>query len=155
CVGWSGQRPVQWLLDNADINARWCLIHATHMTDEETIRMARSGAVAGLCPITEANLGDGVFNAPASVANGGTLGVGSDSNILISLAEELRTLEYSQRLLRRSRNVVAEPGQSTGLSLYQHALAGGSRAMGTAGGISAGTSADFVALDTANTSYLP
>jgi formimidoylglutamate deiminase len=155
CIAWSGKRPVEWLLDNADVDERWCLIHATHMSDDETARMARSGAVAGLCPITEANLGDGVFNAPAFVANGGKLGVGSDSNILISLPEELRTLEYSQRLLRRSRNVVAAPGQSTGLSLYQHALAGGAQAMGVAGGIGAGAPADFVALDTANTAYLP
>lgn len=155
CVAWSGKRPVEWLLDNADVNAHWCLIHATHMSDDETAGMARSGAIAGLCPITEANLGDGVFNAPGFIANGGRFGVGSDSNILISLPEELRTLEYSQRLLRRSRNVIAEPGQSTGLSLYQHALAGGAQATGVVGGILAGAPADLLALDTSPAEYLP
>jgi formimidoylglutamate deiminase len=155
CIAWSGKRPVEWLLKNADVNQRWCLIHATHMNDDETTRMAKRGAVAGLCPITEANLGDGVFNAPDFVANGGKLGVGSDSNILISLPEELRTLEYSQRLLRRSRNVVAEPGQSTGLSLYQHALSGGAQAMGVESGIRAGAPADLVALDMQAAEYLP
>jgi len=155
CIAWSGRRPVEWLLDTMDLDGRWCLIHATHMTADETARMAKSGAVAGLCPITEANLGDGVFEAPDFLAAGGRFGVGSDSNILISLEEELRTLEYSQRLLRRSRNVVADPGQSTGLNLYTQALKGGAQALGTASGIEAGRPADLLALDLSATRYLP
>lgn len=155
CIAWSGRRPVEWLLDTMSLDDRWCLIHATHMTPDETVRMAKSGAVAGLCPITEANLGDGVFEAPAFLAGGGRFGVGSDSNILISLAEELRTLEYSQRLLRRSRNVVAAPGQSTGLNLYEQALTGGARALGAASGIEAGRPADLLALDLTAAAYLP
>lgn len=155
CLAWSGKRPVEWLLDNMQPDDRWCLIHATHMTGDETVRMAKSGAVAGLCPITEANLGDGVFEAPVFLAAGGRFGVGSDSNILISLEEELRTLEYSQRLLRRSRNVVADPGQSTGLNLYSQALAGGAQALGAASGIETGKPADLLALDLADVGYLP
>lgn len=155
CLAWCGRRPVEWLLDNIGIDGRWCLIHATHMSADETARMAKSGAVAGLCPITEANLGDGVFEAPSFLAAGGRFGIGSDSNILISLAEELRTLEYSQRLSRRSRNVVAAPGQSTGLNLYDQALKGGAQALGAAGGIAAGRSADLLALDLSAVNYLP
>jgi len=155
CIAWSGRRPVEWLLENMEVDERWCLIHATHMTNDETTRMAESGAVAGLCPITEANLGDGVFEAQIFLAGGGRFGVGSDSNIAISLAEELRTLEYSQRLLRRSRNVVAEPGQSTGLNLYQQALRGGAQAVGASTGIEVGQPADLLTLDLSATPYLP
>jgi formiminoglutamate deiminase len=155
CLAWSGRRPVEWLLDAMPVDRRWCLIHATHMTADETARMAKSGAVAGLCPITEANLGDGVFEAPAFLAARGRFGVGSDSNILISLAEELRMLEYSQRLSRRSRNVIAAPGQSTGSRLYRRALEGGAQALGVACGIAAGRPADLVALDLAAVDYLP
>lgn len=154
-IAWSGARPVQWLLDSMPVDANWCLIHATHMTSDETVRMAHTGAVAGLCPITEANLGDGVFEAPEFLAAGGRMGIGSDSNVLISLPEELRTLEYSQRLLRRSRNVVAEPGCSTGLSLYSAALGGGAKALGTTTGIAAGSAADLLALDLSQVDYLP
>lgn len=154
CIAWSGARPVQWLLDNADVDGRWCLIHATHMTEDETRRMAKSGAVAGLCPITEANLGDGIFPAPAFLDNGGRFGIGSDSNILISVAEELRQLEYSQRLGLRARNVVAEPGGSTGRSLFQRALAGGGAALHDRSELTAGASANFVSLDTAAVHYL-
>lgn len=155
CIAWSGKRPVEWLLENMEVDHRWCLIHATHMTGDETRRMARSGAVAGLCPITEANLGDGVFEAPSFLAAGGRFGIGSDSNVLISLEEELRTLEYSQRLSCRARNVVAAPGQSTGLSLYRHALEGGAQALGAAGGIEAGGPADLLAFDLSAVDYLP
>ncbi|MDS1137648.1 formimidoylglutamate deiminase [Nitratireductor indicus] len=155
CVEWSGLRPVEWLFENAAPDARWCLIHATHMTDAETTRMARSGAIAGLCPITEANLGDGVFPAPAFLEAGGAFGVGSDSNILISLTEELRTLEYSQRLLRRARNVVAEPGQSTGTNLFQRATTGGAQALGSVSGIAVGHPADLITLDLTSVDYLP
>ncbi|MFC5386614.1 formimidoylglutamate deiminase [Aquamicrobium segne] len=155
CIAWSGKRPVEWLLDHMELDERWCLIHATHMTEDETVRMAKSGAVAGLCPITEANLGDGVFEAPGFLGSGGRFGIGSDSNILISLEEELRTLEYSQRLLRRSRNVVADPGQSTGLNLYSRALNGGAQALGAVSSIGAGRPADLVSLDLSRVNYLP
>ncbi len=147
CVQWSGQRPVEWLLDHADVNKRWCLIHATHMTESETRRMAQSGAVAGLCPITESNLGDGIFRASSFIKDGGLFGVGSDSNIRVSAAEELRTLEYSQRLELRSRNVLARPGASTGVELYTASLAGGGQALGVQSAIAIGAPADFVSLD--------
>ena len=112
CLDWSGARPVQWLLENAELDRRWCLIHATHLTDDETRRLAASGAVAGLCPVTEANLGDGVFPAVEFLAQGGTFGVGTDSNVLIDAAGELRALEYSQRLTRRGRAVLADRGDA-------------------------------------------
>jgi formiminoglutamate deiminase len=148
CVAWSGKRPVEWLLENADVGERWCLIHATHMTEAETVALARSGAVAGLCPVTEANLGDGTFAAPSFIENGGRLGVGSDSNVLIGVADELRQLEYSQRLAHRARNMLARPGQSNGRALFDAALDGGTRALGAGPpGIAEGASADFVSLD--------
>jgi formimidoylglutamate deiminase len=147
CIAWSGARPVEWLLDRLPVDDRWCLIHATHITEAETVAMARSGAVAGLCPITEANLGDGVFPAPAFLEQGGAFGVGSDSNVLISVAEELRTLEYSQRLALRARNVIAAPGGSTGRRLFDGALAGGSRALGASASLAIGEVADIVSLD--------
>lgn len=146
-----GARPVEWLLDNAPVDRRWCLIHATQMTAEETVRLAKSGAVAGLCPVTEANLGDGIFDGVAYRAAGGRLGVGTDSNVLISLADELRLLEYGQRLRDRSRAVMADPGQSTGRALYDAILAGGAQAAGRkTGAIAAGHWADLVALDSAS-----
>jgi len=149
CIAWSGLRPVEWLLDNAEIDGRCCLIHATHMTDEETRRMAASGAIAGLCPVTEANLGDGTFQAPLFTAHGGRFGIGSDSNVLIGIADELRQLEYSQRLLHRARNVLAVAEGSTGRALYDGAFAGGSAALGVPGeGIAIGQAADLVSLDT-------
>lgn len=146
CITWSGARPVEWLLDNAGLDGRWCLIHATHMTDDETRRMAQSKAIAGLCPVTEANLGDGTFNAVVFGEAGGKFGIGSDSNVLIGLPDELRQLEYSQRLLHRSRNVLASPGQSTGRALFDGAVDGGGIAMATKTGIAAGNPADFVSL---------
>ncbi|WP_428426356.1 formimidoylglutamate deiminase [Pararhizobium sp.] len=145
-IAWSGARPVEWLLDNAGLDGRWCLIHATHMTDDETRRMAKSKTVAGLCPITEANLGDGTFNAVVFGEAGGKFGIGSDSNVLIGLADELRQLEYSQRLAHRSRNVLAAPGQSTGRALFDGAIDGGGIALASQTGIAAGNSADFVSL---------
>ncbi len=151
CVAWSGARPVQWLLDHAPVDARWCLVHATHMDATEARRLAASGAVAGLCPITEANLGDGVFDAPAFVGAGGRYGIGSDSNVHISLTAELSLLEYSQRLAQRARNVLAQAGGSTGRALFDAALAGGAQALGTApvhaSGIGVGAAADLVSLD--------
>jgi formimidoylglutamate deiminase len=146
CLAWSGQRPVQWLLDHADLSSRWCLIHATHMTDDETLRMAKSGAIAGLCPITEANLGDGAFNAELFLGNGGHFGIGSDSNILIGIADELRQLEYSQRLAHRARNVIATPGGSTGRHLFDGAVTGGAAALMHPSGLGAGLPADFFSL---------
>ncbi len=146
CVAWSGKRPVEWLLDNAALTDRWCLIHATHMTDDETVRMAKSGAIAGLCPITEANLGDGTFNAEAFLKAGGRFGVGSDSNILIGIADELRQLEYSQRLSHRARNVIAQPGGSTGRSLFDGAVVGGAAALMAESGLTVGRSADLMSL---------
>ncbi|MEP1331001.1 formimidoylglutamate deiminase [Pseudophaeobacter sp.] len=143
-----GARPVEWLLHNAPVDQNWCLIHATHMTEAETRDMARSGAVAGLCPITEANLGDGPFNGPSYLQAGGAFGVGSDSNVLISLTEELRTLEYSQRLRDLSRNVMVLKEGSVGQALYTGAARGGAQALGRAAGeITIGQLADLVAVD--------
>ncbi len=107
CVAALGARPVEWLLKNAKVDARWCLIHATHMMPGETEALARSGAVAGLCPLTEASLGDGIFDGARYLAAGGRFGVGTDSNIQIDAAAELRQLEYGQRLSSRARNVLA------------------------------------------------
>lgn len=145
---WLGARPVEWLLNNANVNSNWCLIHATHMTEEETLRMAKSGAVAGLCPITEANLGDGPFNGPPYLNADGAFGIGSDSNVNISLTEELRTLEYSQRLRDVARNVLVVGEGSVGQSLYVGAARGGAQALGrNAGEIAVGRLADLVAID--------
>ncbi|PKB13386.1 formimidoylglutamate deiminase [Novosphingobium kunmingense] len=147
-LAWSGQRPVDWLLDHAEVGSNWCLVHATHMTPDETARLASSGAVAGLCPITEANLGDGLFPASAYLGAGGAWGVGSDSNVRIDMFEELRWFEYGQRLALRKRNVVASgEGQSTGAALFDQAGQGGARALGASFGLAPGHSADFVSLD--------
>ncbi|WP_176082553.1 formimidoylglutamate deiminase [Martelella sp. HB161492] len=154
CIAWSGTRPVSLLFDNAAVDGRWCLIHATHMSAEETARFARSGAVAGLCPVTEANLGDGTFPAAAFLAAGGRLGVGSDSNVLIGLADELRQLEYSARLAEHARNVIAPAGGSTGRHLIDLAVDGGARALGASAAITEGGAADFVSLDTATAPWL-
>ena len=153
CLDWSGARPVQWLLDNVGLDRRWCLIHATHLTADETTRMAASGAAAGLCPVTEANLGDGVFPAVEFLAQGGAFGVGTDSNVLIDAAGELRALEYSQRLTRRGRAVLADREASTGGTLYRRALAGGAQATGGTTGIAVGQAADFVTLETDDLAY--
>jgi formimidoylglutamate deiminase len=148
---WLGARPVEWLLDHADVNASWCLVHATHMTATETNRMAASGAIAGLCPITEANLGDGPFNGAAYLNAGGIFGVGSDSNVQISMIQELRTLEYSQRLRDLARNVLVVGEGSVGHTLYTRAARGGAQALGRkAGDISIGHLADLVAIDSAS-----
>jgi formiminoglutamate deiminase len=151
CLAHHGARPVEWLLDHAPVDERWCLVHATHMTAAETERLAASGAVAGLCPVTEANLGDGVFPAARFLALGGRIGVGSDSNVLIDAAEELRMLEYGQRLTLRARCVLADAETpSVGRRLFDAARAGGAQALGAASGIAAGASADIVALDAAH-----
>jgi formiminoglutamate deiminase len=155
CLAATGQRPVAWLLDHQPVGRRWCLVHATHMDPSEVRRAAHSGAVVGLCPITEANLGDGVFEGAAYMAARGRFGVGSDSNVLIDAAQELRLLEYSQRLRARARNVLApHEGGSTGAALFAGALAGGAQALGIgalgveAFGLTVGASADLISLDT-------
>jgi formimidoylglutamate deiminase len=143
-----GKRPVAWLLDTHAIDARWCLIHCTQMDDAETMSLARTGAVAGLCPITESSLGDGIFNGVTYVQADGRFGIGSDSNIRIALSEELRTLEYSQRLRDRGRAILATDTASTGRFLFDSAVRGGAQAAGrAAGAIAAGNWADLVALD--------
>jgi len=147
CINWSGARPVEWLLDNAPVGENWTLIHATHINEAEIAALARSGAIAGLCPITEANLGDGIFPAVAFLEQGGHFAIGSDSNILISVAQELRQLEYSQRLVELSRNVIADSGQSTGLRLYRQALYGGAKSIFGNGAIGVGKQADFITLE--------
>jgi formimidoylglutamate deiminase len=148
CLAWCGRRPVDLLLDHAPVDTRWCLVHATHMSEAELARLAASGAVVGLCPITEANLGDGIFPAQAFIAAGGCIGVGSDSNVLIDAAEELRLLEYSQRLTLRARNVLAlGEGRASGRSLFDAALAGGAQALGASAGLAEGLPADMLSLD--------
>ena len=149
CQAWSGQRPVQWLLDHTPVDARWCLVHATHMTPEESICAARTDAVAGLCPSTEANLGDGIFDAASWLQGGGRWGVGSDSHACVNAAEELMLLEYSQRLATRQRNVLAsteQPSVATAMTLA--AGAGGAQASARpVSGLAVGQQADMVALD--------
>ena len=154
CLAWSGKRPVQWLLEHAPLDRRWCLIHATHMTDDEVNAFAKTGAVAGLCPITEASLGDGIFSAREFLAAGGAFGVGTDSNVLVGVTDELRQLEYDQRLKHRQRNVLSGgAGRSTGRTLFDHALAGGAQAMAQATvGLTPGARADIVTLDSAHPS---
>ena len=152
CVTWSGERPVEWLMRHANVDRRWCLVHATHVTPDETRQLATSGAVAGLCPITEANLGDGIFPADSYLAQHGRFGIGSDSNIQLDPAAELRALEYAQRLTHRSRNVLArDAGRSTGRDLFDGALSGGAQALGVPeAGIIEGAYADIVSLDAAD-----
>lgn len=154
CLAWSDRRPVQWLLEHASVDQRWCLIHATHTTSEEVSAFARTGAVAGLCPITEASLGDGIFPAREFLDAGGAFGVGTDSNVLVGVADELRQLEYGQRLKHRERNVLSGgPGVSTGRALFDHALAGGARALAQETvGLAPGARADIVTLYTAHPS---
>ncbi len=138
CLAAHGKRPVDLLMDTVEIDTCWFLIHATHADDGEIARMARSKATVGLCPITEANLGDGLFDLPSLLARGGRFGVGSDSNVRISAADELRTLEYGQRLFHRRRNVLGDPARSTGRRLFDGALGPSA--------IAPGRRADFVVL---------
>lgn len=147
CLAWSGRRPVEWLLENQPVDGRWCLIHATHTTAAERSGIAACGTVVGLCPITEANLGDGIFDARAFQVAGGRFGIGTDSNVLIDAAGELRQLEYTQRLQSRRRNILAaDPGWSTGRTLFDASLSAGSQALGSGGGLEAGQPADIVTL---------
>lgn len=154
CLAMRNARPVEWLFDHAAVDSRWCLIHATHLTPAEVDQLARSGAVAGLCPTTEANLGDGLFPLAAYLDAGGVLGIGSDSHISISPVEELRWLEYGQRLQGRHRNVAARaPGESVGETLWRAALRGGAQASGMPiGELRPGQRADMLVLDAASPS---
>jgi len=149
CLAWKQRRPIEYLYDEFDVGARWCLVHATHMTDDERRRMAASKAIAGLCPTTEANLGDGIFPAIEYLDEAGVFGVGSDSHISVSPVEELRWLEYGQRLIRQRRNrLAAAQGGSVGAALWRGALAGGAQALGRKiGAFSTGHRADIVVLD--------
>jgi formiminoglutamate deiminase len=155
CLAQLGTRPVQWVLAEMPVNEQWCLVHATHVTDDEVAALARSKAVAGLCPITEANLGDGVFPAASFQSAGGTYAIGSDSNVLISVSEELRLLEYGQRLREGARNVLARaPRGSTGRALFDEVVRGGAQAAGVGGtagaagviGLAVGACADIISL---------
>ncbi len=143
-----GNRPTEWLLENADVNENWCLIHCTQMEEHETLGLAKTGAVAGLCPLTESSLGDGIFDGVRYLNAGGVIGVGSDSNIRISVSEELRTLEYSQRLRDNSRAALASAEKSTARRIYEAAAKGGAQAAGRdTGRIEVGALADLMALD--------
>jgi len=155
CVAWCGRHPIERLFELTEVDDGWCLVHATHATGGELERIAAAGAVVGLCPMTEASLGDGVFPALEFRALGGRLGIGTDSNVLLDAGAELRALEYSQRLTRRARNVLAaDAGHSTGRSLFDAALAGGTQALGGAAagdaeavGLTARAAFDLVSLD--------
>lgn len=149
CVAWAGVPPARWLLDHAPVDGRWCLVHATHLDDDEVKAVARSDAVVGLCPTTEANLGDGVFPFAAYRDQGGAWGVGTDSHVSVSPVAELRTLEYGQRLTREERNVAAGPrNASTARALLESAWRAGARATGRPVGLLApGSRADLVILD--------
>jgi formimidoylglutamate deiminase len=149
CVAWSGRRPVEWLLEHAPVDARWCLVHATHVNDAELARIAASGAVTGLCPTTEANLGDGIFPIREHLRLDGRLALGSDSHVSISVAEELRMLEYEQRLVLHERSVLASEVQpSPGQRMYAVAARDGAQALQRdCGEIRAGAFADLVVLD--------
>lgn len=145
-IAHSGAPPVEWLLDHCDVGPQWCLIHATHLTQAEIAGIARSGAVAGLCPVTEANLGDGIFAAAPFLQQGGLFGIGTDSNVAISVAHELQMLEYSQRLQTLGRNICTTIG-STGEALFTAAATGGAQALGAdVPRIAIGCVADLVAL---------
>ncbi len=152
CIAWSGQRPIAWLLDHMPVDHRWCVIHATHMVESETLGLARTGATAGICPTTEGNLGDGFFDAERYLDAGGSWGIGSDSNASISVTEELRLFEYGQRLLLQRRNVLASQARpQVSERMYLEAVAGGARASARAvGGLVVGQQADFVVLDGAS-----
>jgi formimidoylglutamate deiminase len=149
CLAWSGRRPLQWLYEHAPVDERWCLVHATHAEHDEVQAMAASGAVAGLCLTTEANLGDGIFPAVDFLAQGGRLGIGSDSHVSVSVVEELRWLEYGQRLRDQRRNRLYRADQpQVGRTLFDAALAGGAQALGQpVGALAEGKRADWLVLD--------
>ncbi|WP_122417462.1 formimidoylglutamate deiminase [Pseudomonas viridiflava] len=155
CLSWSGRRPLQWLYENTPVDNRWCLVHATHAEPDEVALMANSGAVAGLCLTTEANLGDGIFPAVDYIAQGGRWGIGSDSHVSLSVVEELRWLEYGQRLRDQRRNRLYRSDQPmVGRTLMDAALAGGAQALGQEiGALEVGKRADWLALD-GNSPYI-
>lgn len=147
CLAAYDRRPVRWLLENFDVSSNWCLVHATHMDDEEVAALASSGAVAALCPSTEANLGDGLFPLHDFLTHGGRIAIGSDSHVSINPFEELRWLEYGQRLASQTRNVVSLRDSHVGSELFLRALEGGAAASGQeTSGIEVGAVADFVVL---------
>ncbi len=149
CLNWSGKRPFEWLQSNITLGPQWCLVHATHLTDEEREGLAASGTVAGLCPSTEANLGDGMFPLCEFIEEGGSFSIGTDSHVSISVPEELRWLEYQQRLVKQKRNLLAcGANRSTGAALFQKALAGGQKALGRRiGKLAPGYRADWLILE--------
>jgi formimidoylglutamate deiminase len=149
CKAALGKRPVEWLLTEMPVDERWCVVHATHMNDEETRALAASGAVAGLCPTTEGNLGDGIFSLAEYRASKGRYGIGGDSHVSRDPAEELRLLEYFQRITRRKRNVTTgEKSPAVGTTLWLEAAAGGAQALGRRmGALAPGMRADLVVLD--------
>lgn len=155
CLAWSGRRPLQWLYENTEVDQRWCLVHATHANAEEVSLMAKSRAIAGLCLTTEANLGDGIFPAVDFLAQGGRMGIGSDSHVSLSVVEELRWLEYGQRLRDQRRNRLYGAEQPmVGRTLYDAALDGGAQALGQPiGALEVGKRADWLVLD-GNDPYL-
>ena len=148
CQAALGRRPVRWLLENHAVNANWCFVHATHIDREEVASLAESGAVVCLCPSTEANLGDGLFPLADYLRAGGAIAIGSDSHVSINPFEELRWLEYGQRLAAEARIVAAVDDVHVGRELYGRALQGGARALGVGeAGLYAGAAADLVVLD--------
>ena len=148
CLGWSGQRPVQWLANEIGLDERWCLVHATHLSNDEMMSIVQHRAVAGLCPTTEANLGDGLFPAVEFMREKGRWGIGSDSHVSLSVADELRTLEYGQRLRDQQRNRLYNPQQNhVGDFLFQQAQQGGNQASNVKLGLTVGHRADFMVLD--------
>jgi formimidoylglutamate deiminase len=154
CLAAHGSRPIALLADTVDLSERWCLIHATHADGAERAAMAEAGAVVGLCPVTEANLGDGLFECVDFRARGGRIGVGTDSNVAISGTGELSMLEYSQRFLTRRRNALSPRNASTGRTLLDACLAGGAQALGLGtAGIAVGAPADFVVLDAGHIAF--
>lgn len=154
CLDWSDQRPIEWLLSHAPVDQRWCLIHSTHLTPTELDGIVTSGATVGLCPITEGNLGDGIFPVDTFLRQGGKFGIGTDSNVSISVAGELKQLEYSQRLNRQQRSVVSFEGHSTGRTLFESCLKGGQSALAVSAGLEIGSAATFVTLDTSASPWL-
>lgn len=149
CLAWSHKRPVGWLLDNCAVSDRWCLVHATHLDDDETFRLAQSGAIVGLCPTTEANLGDGIFNAPDYMMQRGRFGIGGDSHVGVDPFRELALIEYAQRLTSERRNILSLPSiPHLGAGLFRQALVGGQQALGQrSGALATGCRADLVVLN--------
>ncbi|MEW6990577.1 formimidoylglutamate deiminase [Colwelliaceae bacterium 6441] len=149
CLAHYGKRPVQWLLDNVDMDKQWCLIHATHINEQERQGIIETQAIAGICPTTEANLGDGIFPTTEFLAEKGTLAIGSDSHISVNPIEELRWLEYTQRLIKQQRAILASEQQlSVGQNLWQQAAQGGAQSTNSnTGELAVGKQADLLVLD--------